>query len=83
MKIRHPFSAMNSRICAFVTLLKKGQQRISFDVFRKVWGVCRSIFSYDSLAHGIKRSPDIRVFMVFGSPALLIMVLCTTNGERE
>ena len=40
-------------------------------------------FSCDSLAHYIKRSPDLRFFMLFGSPAMLIMVLCTSNGERE
>ena len=40
-------------------------------------------FSCDSFAHCIKRSPDLRFFMLFGSPAMLIIVLCTTNGERE
>ena len=40
-------------------------------------------FSCDSLAHCIKRSPDLRFFMLFGSPAMLIMVLYTTNGGRE
>ena len=40
-------------------------------------------FSCASLAHCIKRSQDLRFFMLFGSPAMLIMVLCTTNGERE
>ena len=28
-------------------------------------------------------SPDLRFLVLFGSPAILIIVLCTTNGERE
>ena len=26
---------------------------------------------------------DLRFLMLFGSPAILIIVLCTANGERE
>ena len=36
-----------------------------------------------TFAHCIKRSPDLRFLMLFGSSAILIIVLCTTNGERE
>ena len=67
---------------------------IPLDVFKDEWGVtehfrpqnvfiCSRFFSCASLAHCIKRSPDLRFFMLFGSPAMLNMVLCTTNGERE
>ena len=30
-----------------------------------------------------QRPPELRFFMLFGSPAMLIIVLCTSNGERE
>ena len=64
---------------------------IPLDVFKDDWGVtehfkphnvfiCSRLFSCDSFAHCIKRSPDLKFF---GSPAMLIIVLCTTNGERE
>ena len=65
---------------------------IPLDVFKDEWGVtehfrpqnvfiCSRFFSCDSLAHCIKRSPDLRFLMLFGSPAMLIIVLCTTNGD--
>ena len=87
-------SAMPSLISSPVTLFKVGQQIIPFDVFKDEWGVtehfrrqnvfiCSKVFSCDSLAHCTKRSPDLRFFMLFGSPAMLIIVLCTANGERE
>ena len=89
-----PCSTMPSLISSLVTLFKAGQQIIPLDVFKDEWGVterfkhqnvfiCSRFFSCDSLAHCIKRSPDLRFFMLFDSPAMLIMVLCTTNGERK
>ena len=56
-------SAMTSRICSFVTLLKAGERTILFDVFiSDEWGItehlspqkvfiCRRVFSCDSFAH--------------------------------
>ena len=90
----NPCSAMPSLISSLVTLLKAGQRIIPLDVFKDEWGVtehlipqnvfiCSKLFSCDSLAHCIKRSPDHRFFMLLGSPAMLSIVLCTTNGERE
>ena len=89
-----PYSTMPSLISSLVTLLKAGQQIIPLDVFKDEWGVtkyfkpqnvfiCSRLFSCDSFAYYIKRSPDLRFLMLFGSPAILIIVLCTTNGERE
>ena len=85
---------MPSLRSSLVTPLKAGQRIIPLDVIRDEWGVtehfrpqnvfiCSKLFSCDSLAHCIKRSPDLRFFMLFGSPAMLSIVLCTTNGERE
>ena len=87
-------STMPSLISSLFTLFKAGQQIIPLDVFNDEWGVmehfrpqnvfiCSRFFSCASLAHLIKRSPDLRFFMLFGSPAIIIMVLCTTHGERE
>ena len=89
-----PCSTMPSLISLLVTLLKAGQRIIPLDAFKDEWGVtehfrpqnvfiCRRLFSCDSFAHCIKRSPDLRFLILFGSPAILIIVLCTTNGERE
>ena len=89
-----PCSTMPSLISLLVTLFNAGQRMIPLDVFKDEWGVtehfrpqnvfiCSRLFSCDSFAHCIKRSPDLRFFMLFGSPAILIIVLCTTNGERE
>ena len=89
-----PCSTMPSLISSLVTLLKAGQRMIPLDVFKDEWGVtehfkpqnvfiCSRLFSCDSFAHCIKRSPDLMFFMLFGSHAMLIIVLCTTNGERE
>ena len=85
---------MPSLILSLVTLFNAGQRMIPLDVFKDEWGVtehfrpqnvfiCSRLFSCDSLAHCIKRSPDLRFLMLFGSPAMLIIVLCTTNIERE
>ena len=79
-----PCLAMPSLISSLVTLLKAGQQIIPLGVFKNEWGVTkhfrpqnvfiyRRLFSCVSLAHCIKRSPDLRFFMLFGSPAMLIM----------
>ena len=81
---------MPSLISSLVTLLKAGQRMIPLDVFKDEWGVtvhfkpqnvfiCSRLLSCDSF----KRSPDLRFLMLFGSPAILIIVLCTTNVERE
>ena len=89
-----PCSAMNSRICLLVTLLKAGQRTIPFDVFSDEWGVtehlsqqnvfiCRRVFSCVSFAHSINKSPDLNVLMLFGSPVKLMIVLCTKNGDKE
>ena len=89
-----PYSSIYSRICSCVTLLKAGQRTIPFDVFRKEWGVMvhfisqsvfisRRVLSCDSLAHCMKKHQILSFFIPFCSTALLIMVLCTTNGERE
>ena len=89
-----PCSTMPSLISSLVTLLKAGQRIIRLDVFNDEWGVmehfkpqnvfiCSRLFSCDSFAHFIKRSPDLRFLMLFGYPAILIIVLCTTNGEGE
>ena len=89
-----PCSTMPSLISLLVTLFKAGQQIIPLDVLKVEWGVtehlrtqnvfiCSRLFSCDSFAHCIKRSPDLRFLMLFGYPAILIIVLCTTNGERE
>ena len=89
-----PYSGMPSLISSLVTPFKAGQQIIPLDLFKDEWDVmehfklqnvfiCSILFSCDSLAHCIKRSPDLRFFMLFGSPAMLSIVLCTTNGERE
>ena len=77
-----PCSAMKSRTCLFVTLLKAGQRTISFDVFSDEQGVtehlspqkvfiCRRLFSCDSFAHLIDKSQDLSVLMLLGSPVKL------------
>ena len=89
-----PYSAIHSLISSLVTLLKAGQRIIPLDVFKDELGVtehfrqqnvfiCSRLFSCDSLAHCIKRSPDLRFLMLFGSLAILSIVLYTTNGKRE
>ena len=89
-----PCSTMPSLISSLVTLLKAGQRIIPLDVFKDEWSVTEHfrpqnvfiysrLFSCDSFAHCIKRSPDLRFLMRFGSPAILIIVICTTNRERE
>ena len=80
-----PCSTMPSLISSLVTLFNAGQRMIPLDVFKDEWGVtehfrpqnvfiCSRLFSCDSLAHCIKRSPDLRFLMLFGSPAMLIIV---------
>ena len=88
-----PCSAMTSLISSLVTLLKAGQRIIPLDVSNDEWGVtehsrpqngfiCSRLYSCDSLAHCIKRSLDLRFFMLFGSPAMFIIVY-VQQKEKE